>query len=458
MHAQLAFSSFFLIALAAAPAQQDLGKQVDRLAAPLIEAGVAIGFVIGVVDGDEVFTRGYGRVSRDGDAVPDARTLYEIGSVSKVFTSLLLADAAQRDLLKIEDAVQRHLPDGVTLRPRAGKDVLLWHLATHTSGLPRMPRDEAPDPLNPYAHYDAATFEAAIDDARARRDPGTLYEYSNLAVAILGYSMMHVNGASTFDEVLRERITGPLQMLDTAVVLSDELRGRLAPPHDGDGMPAHVWDLSMMAGAGGIRSSIDDMLKFAQLQLAPGDSPLAAAVALQQRVHYRQDAGLVLGLGWHFARDGVSCWHNGQTGGYHAYLGVVPSTGHAVCILTNTSAGHIDILGERILQSLAGMEVEPPEIEAAVAVAPAKLRPLVGKYRLMPGMEMVVTQSEHGLFAQLTGQGAFRLHARSPTEFFYRVVEASVTFEVKGDAVQRLVLHQNGRDMPFKRIADEIKK
>lgn len=434
---------------------QGLGERVDAFCKPLIEAEVVVGLVIGVIDGDREVVRGYGELAPGSKTTPGPSNLYEIGSVSKVFTGLLLADAVERGLVALDDPVQKHLPDGVTLRPRGGHDILFWHLSTHTSGLARMPRDETPNPNDPFAHYDTEGMHAAINDARARREPGSLYEYSNLGAGILGYVLMRVNGCESFDEVLRQRITGPLAMNDTAVVLDDRLRARFAPPHDSSQAGSHSWTLAMMAGAGGIRSTVPDMLKFARVQMTPDDSPLAAAIALSQKRRHEGRGGIAMALGWHIARDGESLWHNGQTGGYHAYLGIMRSTRRAVCILTNTATGLVDQVGERLIQALHGMKVEPVEFEHPVAVEREQLQRLVGRYRFVPGAEFEITLRDNGLYARLTGQPAARVYPRSPTEFFYRIVEASLTFEFDGDRSKRLVLHQNGRDMPYKRIDDD---
>lgn len=446
-----------LVALTNAPAQDavaTLRAKLDAFVQPLIDAEIIVGCVVGAIDGDTEVVQGYGRVARGGEAVPDGSTLYEIGSVSKIFTGLLLADAVERGLCSLDDAVQKHLPEGVTLRPWGGHDVLLWHLATHSSGLPRMPRDEAPDPNNPFAHYDVEAMHAAIDDARARRAPGSTYEYSNLGAGILGYVLMRMNGCSSYDELLDRRITAPLAMEDTAVVLSASQQASFAPPYDADLAPASAWDLAMMAGAGGIRSTVPDLLKFARLQIEPGGSPLAAAMRLSQQRRHDGQNGIAVALGWHIARDGKSLVHTGATGGYHAYFGIVPSTRRAVCVLTNTATGLVDAVAEKLLVALHGRDVTPPVFEKPIAVERSKLEPLVGKYRLMPGLEFDVTLEGDVVRAQLTGQPSWRLYPRSPTEFFYRVVDASVTFEFDGDAVKQLVLHQNGRDMSYRRVDD----
>jgi CubicO group peptidase (beta-lactamase class C family) len=240
-------------------------------------------------------------------------------------------------------------------------------------------------------------------------------------------------------------------MQDSGITLDEAKQKRLAPPHDADGEPNHTWDLAALAGAGGIRSTIPDMLKFARAQFAKPE-PLAKAIELSQQKRHDGANGHAIALGWHFARDGETLWHNGQTGGYHAFLGVQPKRNRAVCILANTSRGEIDAIGDRILQHLAGIKVEPLSIERPVAVDRAVLQRYVGKYQLSPQMTFDLTLRERGLYAQLTGQPACRLYPRSATEFFYRAVEASITFELEGDAVTGLVLHQNGRDMPSRRL------
>jgi CubicO group peptidase (beta-lactamase class C family) len=442
--------------LAALPAQALAGK-VDELSRPLIAADVAVGFVVGVIDGETELVRSYGVLERGAAGAPDGDTLFEIGSISKVFTALLLADAVERGLCKLDDPVQQFLPDGVKLRQWEDQPVLLWHLSTHTSGLPRLPDMNGSDPQDPYARFDEARLHEVLPDVPVRWQPGTKYEYSNLAVGLLGNVLVRRHGAASYEALLREVITGPLQMRDTVVALTPELQKRLAPPHDGDGEPAHTWDLAALAGAGGIRSSVRDMLKFARLQLAPGDAPLGKAVALTQEKRHDGQNGIAVGLGWHFARDGKTRWHSGQTGGYHGYLALVPGAARAVCVLANTSRGDVDAVGERILQHLFGMVVKPPEYETPVAVDRALLQRLVGKYRMSPAAQFDVTLGARGLSAQLTGQQPLRIHARSATEFFYRAVVASITFELEGDTVKALVLHQNGRDMRCRRIDDAPK-
>lgn len=427
-----------------------LAATLDTLCQPLLDADLAVGFVVGVLDGESSLVRGYGRVARGKAAPPDGNTLYEIGSCSKVFTGLLLADAVQRGLVQLDDPVQKHLPEGAEM-PKGKQPVLMWHLATHSSGLPRLPDMQGAEPQDPYAHFTRERLLAALGKTLLRSAPGAQYEYSNLGTGLLGEVLVHIAGAKSFDALLRERITGPLQMVDTGIALDVAHQQRLAPPYSADGEPDHVWDLAALAGAGGIRSSLHDLLKFARLQLAPATDPLAAAVRLAQRNHFAA-SGITMGLGWHFGGDGGMRWHNGQTGGYHSYFAIVPAQQRAVVVLANCARGEFDRIGAGVLRHLRGAAPEPWR-NLPVAVPEAALQRLAGRYRLDDESTFVIERRDRRLFAQLTGQPALRVYPRSPTEFAYQSVEASLSFELDGEAVKALVLHQNGKDMRCERMA-----
>jgi serine-type D-Ala-D-Ala carboxypeptidase/endopeptidase len=454
---------FGILALSACPLLgQDLAAKVDALAQPLIAAGLAPSMVIGVIDGDTTIVRTFGKVGgKVGETAPNADTVYEIGSVSKVFTGILLADAVHRGIGKLDDTVQSWLPDGTTMPTFEGEPVLLWHLATHSSGLPRLPDMSGGDAKDPYAHFDANALLAAVGKTRVRWRPGSKVEYSNFGVGVLGHVLATKQGLASFAELLPQRLLAPLAMQDTAVTLSAAQRARLAPPMNADGEPEQNWDLAALAGAGGIRSTMSDMLKFAAAQWAT-KGELQPAMALAQKRHHDGNNGIALGLCWHYARDGQTLWHNGGTGGYHSYLAVVPGDRRAVCVLANTTAGEIDAVGEGIMQTLYGIAAKPLQPKTPVAVERALLQRLVGEYRMSKQSKFTITLGERGLSAQLTGQDAARIHAESPTEFFYRAVDARLVFELDGtlhgEQPKAVVLHQNGGKVRCVRIAADAAK
>ena len=426
-----------------------LRARVDRLAAPLIEGELVVGMTVGVLDaaGPRVF--GYGRLARAREAPPDGRTLFEIGSVSKVFTGVLLAVAGARGEATLDTPAQRFLPETVRLATHGERAITLLDLATHTSGLPRMPDNFAPaDPTNPYADYTVVQLHEFLGRARLAAPPGTRHEYSNLGMGLLGQLLERASGAP-YAELLRTRIAEPLALADTCIAIPADRRARLAPGHDPDGEPAANWDIRTLEGAGAIRSTTDDCLRFLRACLHPPEA-LAAPLALASRPHRHRPGG-AMGLGWHLDADGTA-WHNGQTGGYHSFLAFHPATRVAVAVLANSATGAVDDLGRRVLALLRGGDPAPPEVPPALAVPPETLARYEGRYRLRPEFELTITRDDARLYAQATDQPRFRIYPKGDREFAWRVVEARLEFEASEGPCPALVLDQNGMRIRGERI------
>jgi CubicO group peptidase (beta-lactamase class C family) len=448
---------FVLLLLTAAPCLADHAAQIDRLAQPLVDDKVIVGCVVGVIVGDEVEVHGYGEVVRGGGQRPDGRTAYEIGSITKAFTGTLLADMAERGEVQLDQPMAELLPAGVNAPAfAADQPITLAMLSSHTSGLPRLPDNMEPkDPHNPFADYADEQMYAFVNAHKLRRAPGE-YEYSNFGAGLLGALLARRAGKS-YEELIVERIAAPLDMADTRVTLAADAQSRLAPPYNGALDPEKNWDLGALTGAGGLRSTADDMLKLLAAAMSDADDAPARALRLAGQQRTGKPGEIGVGLGWHIARDGVSRWHNGQTGGYSSFVGYIAPPKLAVVVLCNTATDATTTLGERVLQSLAGLQVEPITVRREVAVDPAVLQTYVGVYALSPFFTITVTLEDGQLMAQATGQDKYPIFAASPTEFFYKVVNAQITFEVTKDgAVERMVLHQNGADAPGVRT-DSIK-
>ena len=295
---------------AAPPPAPGLRDRIDRLARPMIDGGVAVGFVIGVRhDGKSDFFA-YGEAARGSGVAPGPDTVYEIGSITKVFTGLLLAEAVQRGELGLDDPVQKHLGGAATM-PVRGEPITLAHLSSHTSGLPALPENLRPrDPEDPYADYTVAQSYAFLGAHTLSRAPGE-YAYSNYGAGLLGH-VLSLRAGRPYEELLLERVLTPLGLGDTRISLTPDQRRRLAPGYDASLRPARNWELPTLAGAGALRSTPRDMLAFARASL-DGSDPLAAAFALSQRKRASVPGGLAVGLGWHIAADGITRWHDGGT-------------------------------------------------------------------------------------------------------------------------------------------------
>lgn len=434
-------------ALRGAEPLADLKPKIDALVAPLIDNRVAVGLVVGIRRGDEELFLSYGKVELGKEAAPTPETLYEIGSITKAFTGVLLADESLRNELDLDSTVADSLPkDAPQPAQPAAKPITLAHLAMHTSGLPRLPKDlKAKDAGNPYADFTAADAYEFFASYVPQREPGT-YEYSNYAMGLLG-QLLADRAGKTYEELVIERICDPLGMPDTRQHLTPEQTERLAPPYNSDLKRGKNWDFQATVGAGGLRSNARDMLKFAAAMLADDDRDVTEAFKLAGERREKFPDGLGIGLGWHFARDGATRWHNGQTGGYSSYAACMPKHDVAVAVLCNTAVDVTTILGEKIAQTAAGMNVAPPDVRKVADVPVETLKKYVGTYSLNFIMKFTVTLDGDRLLVKLTGQDAFPIYPTSPTEFFYRVVDARITFVVDDEGkVTKLILHQNGVD------------
>jgi serine-type D-Ala-D-Ala carboxypeptidase/endopeptidase len=416
-----------------------------------------VGVVVGVIDahGRRIISHG---ALETGDPRPiGGDTIFEIGSMSKVFTSLLLADMVRRGEVRLDDPVVKYLPPGVVMPTRAGKQITLIDLATHTSGLPRLPGNMAmKDPSNPYADYTVEQLYAFLKTYQLPRDIGAKYEYSNLGGGLLGHVLARRAGMD-YGALVRQRITKPLKMADTTIALSPAQMARLAKGHAADLGTVANWDLPTLAGAGALRSDANDILTFLAAELGYTPTPLVPAMADQIVPRRPTDLPVTeVALAWHIhktpAREIV--WHNGGTGGYRTFMGFDAKARVGVVVMTNVANGPgADDIGFHLLTG-SPLSV-PPKDHHAIVVAPQALQPYAGRYQFAPNVFLTVTLADGQLSAQLTGQGAAAIFPESPTDFFYKIVDAQISFETGPDGrATGLILHQNGRNTPAKRISD----
>jgi CubicO group peptidase (beta-lactamase class C family) len=374
--------------------------------------------------------------------------VYEIGSVTKAFTGVLLADAVVRKEVALDDPISRLLPPEVKAPEYQGTPITLLHLATHTAGLPRLPGNFQPkDPANPYADYSVQQLYNFLSRYRLPRKPGEKSDYSNLGAGLLGHLLAR-RANKSYEALLVERICGPLQLTDTRIRLTPEQQQRLAKGHNAEGEPEPNWDLPTLAGAGAVRSTAADLARFVRANLEPAGTPLAEALRLSQQPRFVVEGDTSIGLGWHLNTAAKSVWHNGQTGGYHAFAAFLPERRTGVVVLSNTATDLVDAVGSNLLRLQEGLAPVPPQLHATLKLPAEKLEPYVGRYTLAPGAQFTITRSGAQLRAQLTGQPAFKIYPEAENRFYYRVVDAQLTFERdKAGKVTALTLHQNGRDL-----------
>ncbi len=415
------------------------------------------GFVVAIVElgkAPRFFTAGTTGV--EGLAL-DANTVFEIGSITKVFTSTLLAEMAQRGEVKLDDPISKYLPKTVKTPTTKGREITLVDLATQTSGLPRLPTNLRPATVaNPYADYTVPLLYQFLGSYTLTRDIGSQYEYSNLGVGLLGH-VLSLAGKRDYPTLLEERVLKPLGMSDTHVRLTPSMETRMAQGFNALGEPVSRWDLDALAGAGALRSTAADMVKFLTGTLDSTVGPLGSVMARTQVSRHAADRpNNSIGLGWHIVSvfGSTITWHNGGTGGYRAFIGFDDARNRGVVILTNSVVSPDDI-GFHLLEPRVPLDLPaaPPPPRVEIQLEEAQLAPFVGVYELAPAFRIAITREGAALFGQATGQARLRLHAESATKFFLRDVDAQISFTKEPDGkVNAMTLHQGGANIPGKRV------
>lgn len=437
---------------AATAAQQHFPAtgDVESMLRYLVEDGETPGIVLAFLDAD-----GSTRVISHGDGGPGGPPLgphsaFEIGSITKTFTATLLADMVARGEMALDDPVQRYLPPDVTVPTWNGREITLLDLATHHSGLPRMPDNFAPaDPENPYADYTTERLYAFLSGHQLRREPGSEYEYSNLAMGLLGHVIERAAGMD-YETLVRERILEPLGMHTTGVALRGDLAGAMTQGHNGLGEVVPYWDVTALVGAGGLRSNAEDMLRYVAAQLGAPTSSIEQAMRMTHEPRVEMEDGESHGLGWGIRTfDGRRMLaHGGGTAGYSTFVGFDPGIGVGVVMLTNTGDFDDDIAADLLRR---GAPISSPTVD----LPPDVLARYVGVYGPDPEQGIAIRLEQEGwLTMQAPGNVRFRMYADSDTSFYVRRTPWRFAFQRDaGGAVTGVVADLEGTERRAQRLS-----
>ena len=426
----------------------------------------AAGIVVGIIEPNGRRVVAYGNLAKGDPRTVDGDTIFEIGSISKVFTSLLLADMVNRKEVTLDDPAAKYLPETVKMPERSGKSITLLDLSTHSSGLPPLPSNlKLKDPRNPYAGYSMDDLYQFLSGYTLPRDPGSEFEYSNLGGGLLGH-VLACRAGTDYESLIRSRITQPLSMPDTGITLSSSMKQRMATGHNAMLAPVPNWDLPSLAGAGALRSSANDMLTFLEAFLGYKESPLAPAMKTMLEV--RRPAGKIeIGLAWFIL--GESAWHNGGTGGFRSFVGCDPKARIGVVVLSNAATpSGVDDIGSHLLNPKVPLaNPEPPKQRMEIPIDPQLLDHYTGRYQVTPNLILEITRDGDRLFAQAfvqlphnrsgdpTAAPKFELFAEGEKNFFARVTDKQIAFETGSEGrATSLILYQAGREpMPAARLS-----
>ena len=393
-----------------------LGERKDR-----------VGIVVGIIEPAGRRIIAYGNFDKNDARPVSGDTIFEIGSTTKVFTSLLLADMVQHGEVSLSDPVAKYLPSDVKVPERGGRVITLDDLARHRSGLPRLPANlnASANPLNPYAQYSVPQLYEFLSGYTLPRDIGASFEYSNLGVGLLGH-VLSLAAGKDYETLIRTRICRPLGMNSTAITLSPELNAKLAAGHDNRYEATQNWDLPTLAGAGALRSTADDMVTFLAAQLGyqklrtrSGDCRNARQADACRR--------------WHGDRPGLADASQERLGDHLAQwrdrrLPFVcrfdPKSRTGVVVLSNVSTQvGVDDIGFHLLDPASQLLphnsplILPPASHTAITLSPEVLDIYVGQYQFAPNVILAIVRKENQIFAQLTGQDPLEIFPRKQNRF-----------------------------------------
>lgn len=523
--------------------------------------------VVGLVSPEGTTYFSFGVKSLETKTAVDEHSIFEIGSISKTFTGILLADMVVRGELDLDEPLQNLLPEGVSAPTRNGESIRLYHLANHTSGLPRLPNNMNPsNPANPYADYSKKQMYEFLNSYELTRDIGSEFEYSNYAVGLLG-NVLAAKIGLTYEELMLEVIAKPLGMSNTSIVFTPRMKENLAYGHN-IGLQVENWDLPTLAGAGAIRSSASDMIKYLSANMGILKSNIYSPMRLTHEVTTAEEIEQKVGLGWIINKSDSAeyIWHNGATGGYNTFTGFKKDGSLGVIVLTNSESGVTDIgmhlldsskalriikpsIGTKVkhildnkgirkarkvywtikendkeaynfgeeqlnalgyhylgnndvkkaiavlklnteafpessnaydsyaealvknkdkkkaiknykksvelnpgntnaIEMLKELGIETTDMVKEVTVNDATLKSYVGDYELAPGFILTISKEGNQLLAQATGQGAASIFPKTENEFYYKIVNAQIVFNVNQEGkVESLTLFQGGQEL-----------
>jgi len=334
--------------------EEELGRLCFQ---SLIPKRGSIGIVVGIS------RQGRHKIYRYGNPTFDGDTEFEIGSVTKVFTSLALACLVQDGVVNLSDPIKEFLPKDVHPPSINSKDIQLAHLSTHTSGLSREPynlndnynRFVSPAIENPHAGYDIKRLYEAINTTKLNIEPGKRFEYSNFGGALLGQLLTNICN-SDYESVIRQNICIPFDMEDTWSQLPERLSEKLAPPYLTSGFPSSNMEVGAFAGAGGLHSTVNDLLIFLDEHISPVHPRLRKAIDITLVERFQINNTTSIGLGWICTkRNGkIYWWHNGRSLGYSSYIGMEKENHLGIVVLSNANyITELTLRGEALLKALS---------------------------------------------------------------------------------------------------------
>ncbi len=334
------------------PLQTPLEKELDSVIRIYIQKPNTIGLSIGIFKAGKNSIYGYGETVKGNNKVPDANTMFEIGSITKTFTATLLAYFVNQGKIKLTDPITKYLPDSVA-KNIVLKEVSIVSLCNHTSGLAPLPDNFETgnyDPVNPYKNYTREKLFAYLKNCKLNSKPGEVYAYSNMAVGLLGIILERIS-KQTYEQLVKTIICKPLHLESTVQHLSAQNETRFVKVYNESGTETSAWDFDALQACGSLHSTVTDLLRYAIANMKVENTELFKAFQLTHQITF--DKNQKVGLGWHIVKvnDIEYLWHAGGTGGSRSFLAFNNAKKNAVVVLSN-SAESTDPVGVGMIKLL----------------------------------------------------------------------------------------------------------
>jgi serine-type D-Ala-D-Ala carboxypeptidase/endopeptidase len=428
-----------------------------------------VGIAVGIIEPQGRRVISYGQLNQGDPRVLDGDTVFEIGSISKVFTSLLLADMVKRGEVALDDPVAKYLPPGVKVPERKGRQITLVDLATHMSGLPREAPNFKPNWEDWEGGYSERSLYEFLGSYQLIDDIGSNNDYSNVGMSLLGIALARRAGMD-YDALVRVRICEPLGLGSTGVSLTPDMAARLAVGHGYRLSPAPNMNLHVFEGAGGLRSTVNDLLTLLGAQLGYQQTPLSPAMALTIDVDLSTMPPVIRiflrdrqHLGWLEAKKII--WHDGATLGYRSFIGFDPKIRRGVVVLSNgsTHGGGIgpgvNDIGRHLLDPkmpLLGIkELQPAKEHREVSVKADVLERYVGRYEVSSDDWVVITRVGDHLLVDGNGDPNVPYYPENDETFFSKILEGQIVSKTdQAGRVTELVWSTYGASKRYKRSED----
>lgn len=393
----------------------------------------SVGMVVGIITPDGSHIIPYGHISNNDSTTINGNTIFELGSVTKIFTAMLLADMVKDNEVSLNDPIEKFLPAGVKTPERNGKKITLIDLATQTSGLPFWPDGIPLDEfgLAMMTNYKARDLYKFLSGYSLPENVGEKWEYSNLGFGLLGH-VLTLRAQKDFDALLKERITGKLNMASTFCSLPPELASRLCVGYNDYLHQAPYWDIPLLPGCASLKSSANDLLIFVGACMGITTPVLDSAMAIMLKVH-RSGPQLTQALGWWITfeeNDNYIITHPGQTLGFSSIIAIDPMRKTGVVVLSNSTGGDVLSIAWHILRpKLWPWTVKAPA-HKAVIVEDTLLSQYAGEYFTSDSTRITIVKDTAGLILKTpaTPPEGIPVIAESDRAFFAKGIDLQVTF------------------------------